>query len=134
MTEIFLHLPQYKLSSPISQLWHKVIAKRNQRVLVRVCVCVEGGVYLCVCVCTITQEVVYLGTSNLNTLLHMKISQTSSISGIVGPRSRSLHFSPFTTIQTVRSHNSTLVQARKLILSIYVHLILTYKSYEYCHV
>ena len=22
VTEIFLHLPQYKLSSPISQLWH----------------------------------------------------------------------------------------------------------------
>ena len=39
-------------------------------------------------------------------------------------------FSPFTTIQTVRSYNSTLVQARKLILSMYVHLILTYKIYE----
>ena len=32
-------------------------------------------------------------------------------------------FSPFTTIQTVSSNNSTLVQARKLILSMYVHLI-----------
>ena len=31
-------------------------------------------------------------------------------------------FSPFTTIQTVRSYNSTLVQARKLILGMYVHL------------
>ena len=30
---------------------------------------------------------------------------------------------PFTTIQTVRSCNSTLVQARKLILSMYVQLI-----------
>ena len=39
-------------------------------------------------------------------------------------------FSTFTTIQTVRSYNSTLVQARKLILSMYVHLILTYKIYE----
>ena len=29
-------------------------------------------------------------------------------------------FSPFTTIQTVRSYNSTLVQARKLILNMYV--------------
>ena len=36
-------------------------------------------------------------------------------------------FFPFTTIQTVRYYNSTLVQGRKLILSMYVHLILTYK-------
>ena len=35
-------------------------------------------------------------------------------------------FSPFTNIQTVRSYNSTLVQARKLILSMYVHLIVIY--------
>ena len=40
-------------------------------------------------------------------------------------------FSPFTTILTVRSYNSTLVQARKLILSMYVHLIVLYKIYEY---
>ena len=42
-------------------------------------------------------------------------------------------FFPFTTIQTVRSYNSTLVQARKLILSKYVHLIVIYKIYEYRH-
>ena len=41
------------------------------------------------------------------------------------------NFSPFTTIQTVRSYNSTLVQDRKLILSVYVHLIQIYKIYEY---
>ena len=34
------------------------------------------------------------------------------------------NFSPFTTIQTVRSYNSTLAQDRKLILSMYVQLIL----------
>ena len=39
-------------------------------------------------------------------------------------------FSPFTTIQTVRTYSSTLVQARNLILSIYLHLILIYKIYE----
>ena len=38
-------------------------------------------------------------------------------------------FSPFTTIQTVRSYSSTLVQARNLILSMFVHLILIYKVY-----
>ena len=43
------------------------------------------------------------------------------------------NFSPFTAIQTLRSHNSTLVEARKLILSMYVHLILIYKIYEYRH-
>ena len=31
-----------------------------------------------------------------------------------------LNFSPFAAVQTFRSHNSTLVQARKLILSMYV--------------
>ena len=42
-------------------------------------------------------------------------------------------FSPFTTIQTVRSYISTLVQARNLILNMYVHLILIYKIYECRH-
>ena len=42
-------------------------------------------------------------------------------------------FSPFTTMQTVRSYSSTLVQARNLILSIYLHLILIYKIYECRH-
>ena len=43
------------------------------------------------------------------------------------------NFSPFTTIQTVRSYDSTLVQDRKLILIVYVHLILIYKIYEHRH-
>ena len=33
--------------------------------------------------------------------------------------------------KTVCSYNSTLVQARKLMLGMYVNLILTYKTYEY---
>ena len=40
---------------------------------------------------------------------------------------------PFTTIQTVRSYSSTLVQARNLILSMYLYLILIYKIYECRH-
>ena len=40
-------------------------------------------------------------------------------------------FSPFTTTQIVRSYNSTLIQDRKLVLSVNVHLILIYKIYEY---
>ena len=42
-------------------------------------------------------------------------------------------FSPFTTIQFVRSYSSALVQARNLILSINLHLILIYKINECCH-
>ena len=42
-------------------------------------------------------------------------------------------FSPFTTIQTVRSYSSTLVQARNLILSMYLHLIQIYKIYKCRH-
>ena len=42
-------------------------------------------------------------------------------------------FSLFTTIQTVRSYNSPFLQARKLILSMSVHLIVIYKIYEYRH-
>ena len=46
---------------------------------------------------------------------------------------RPLEISPFTTIQTVRSYNLTLLQARKLILSMYVLLIEVYRIYEYRH-
>ena len=42
-------------------------------------------------------------------------------------------FFPFTTIQTVRSYSSTLAQARNLIFSMYLHLILIYKIYECRH-
>ena len=42
-------------------------------------------------------------------------------------------FSPFTTVQTVRSYNLMLLQATKLILSMYVYLILIYKIFEYTH-
>ena len=42
-------------------------------------------------------------------------------------------FSPFTAIQTIKFHNSTLVQARNLIFSVYVYLILIYSIYEYRH-
>ena len=39
----------------------------------------------------------------------------------------------FSSIQSTRSYNSTLVRARKLILSIYVHRIILYKIHEYRH-
>ena len=36
-------------------------------------------------------------------------------------------FFPFTAVQSVRSYNSSMVHSRKLILSMYVHLVLAYK-------
>ena len=41
------------------------------------------------------------------------------------------NFSPFTTTQTIRSYNSTLVEARKLILSMYVVLIILHTETIY---
>ena len=62
----------------------------------------------------------------------MKIAITSLILGIIGSGVQTV-FS-FTAIQIVRSYDLTLVQARKPILSIYVHLILIHKIYENRHV
>ena len=113
-----------------------VFGKRNYRVLVRVSVCV----CVCVFVCVFLQDnskrnrsrntkseytVVYENSSDeFDIELHrIKVKVTVGVQ----------KFSPFTTIQTVRSYSSTLVQARNLILSIYLHLILIYKIYECRH-
>ena len=54
--------------------------------------------------------------------------------GIVRSRSRSWwDFFPFTTIQTIRSYNSTLVEASKLILNMYVHPITIHNTDECRH-
>ena len=107
-----------------------VFGKRNYRVLVRVCVCVCVCVCLCVCVCvcvcTILEYIVEYENSSdeFDIELHwIKVKVTVGVQ----------KFSPFTTIQTVRSYSSTLVQATNLILSIYLHLILIYKIYKYRH-
>ena len=98
------------------------------------CVCV------CLCVCVFLHDnskrnrsrntkseyiVVYENSSDeFDIELHqIKVKVTVSVQ----------KFSPFTTIQTVRSYSSSLVQARNLILSIYLHLILIYKINECCH-
>ena len=85
---------------------------------------------VCVCFCTITQKEIDLGTRNWNTLYIVVYENSSGefdielcrikVKVTVGVQK----FSIFTTIQTVRSYSSTLVQARNLILSMYVHLIL----------
>ena len=63
--------------------------------------------------------VVYENSSDELNIEHHQIK----VKGTVGLQK----FSPFTTLQTVRYYNSTLVQARKLILSMYIHLIVIYK-------
>ena len=115
-----------------------VFGKRNYRVLVRVSVCV--CVRPCLCVCVFLHDnskrnrsrntkseyiVVYKNSSDeFDIELHrIKVKVTVGVQ----------KFSPFTTIQTVRSYSSTLVQARNLILSIYLHLILIYKINECRH-
>ena len=99
-----------------------------------VCVCVCPCVCVCVCFCTITQKEIDLGTRNQNT--YIVVYENSSDEFDIELRWIKVKvtvdvqkFSPFTTIQTVRSYSSTLVQSRKLILSMYVHLILIYKIY-----
>ena len=100
--------------------------------------------YLCVCVCVCVCVCLH-NNSNRNRARNTKLEyivvyESSSdefdielcrikVKVTVGVRK----FSPFTTIQTVRSCSSTLVQARNLILSMYLHLILIYKIYECCH-
>ena len=124
------HYSQYNYSC--------VFGKRNYRVLVRVSVCVCVSVFVCVCVFLHDNSkrnrsrntkseyiVVYENSSDeFDIELHrIKVKVTVGVQ----------KFSPFTTIQTVRSYSSTLVQARNLILSIYLHLILKYKIYECRH-
>ena len=103
-----------------------VFGKRNYRVLVRVCVCV------------FLHDNSKRNRSRNTKFEYIVVYENSSDEFDIGLRRIKdkvtvgvQKFSPFTTIQTVRSYISTLVQARNLILSVYVHLIL--KIYECCH-
>ena len=109
-----------------------VFGKRNYRVLVRVSVCV------CVCVCVFLHDNSKRNRSRNKKLEYIVVYENSSddfdielrrIKVTVGVQK----FSPFTTIQTVRSYSSTLVQATNLILSMSLHLILIYKIYKCRH-
>ena len=92
--------------------------------------CVSPCLCVCVFFCTITQEEIDLETRNWNTFYYMKIGlRRIKVKVPVGVQK----YSQFTTIQTVRSYISTLVQARNLILSMYAYLILIYNIYECRH-
>ena len=101
-----------------------------------VCVSVFVCVFVCVCVCVCLHDNSKRNSSRNTKLEYVVVYENSSdefdielrrikVKVTVGVQ----NFSPFTTIQTVRSYSSTLVQARNLILSMYVHLILIYKIY-----
>ena len=87
-------------------------------------------VFLCLYVCffTITRKEIDLGTRKLKYVVEYENSSDKFNTELrrikVKGHCRRSKVSPFTTIQTVKSCNSTLAQARKLILSMYVHLIL----------
>ena len=117
-----------------------VFGKRNYRVLVRVsvCVCVYVCVFVCVCVFlhdnskrnrsrnTKSEYIVVYENSSDEFDIELHLIKVKVIVGVQ-------KFSPFTTIQTVRSYSSSLVQAMNLTLSIYLHLILIYKINECRH-
>ena len=98
---------------------------------------------MCVCVC-VRVCVRFLHDNSKNRSKNMKLEYTVVYENSLdkfdiehlyqgqGHRWPSKVF-PFTTIQNVMSYNSTLVQARKFILSMHVHLIPIYKIYEYGH-
>ena len=101
-----------------------------------VCVCVR----VCVCVCVFLHDNSKRNRSRNTKSEYIVVYENSSdkfdielrrikVKVTVGVKK----FSPFTTIQTVRSYSSTLVQANNLILSIYLHLILIYKINECRH-
>ena len=136
------------------QPWHMsesckyscVFGKRNYRVLVRVSVCVCVCVRVCVCVCVSVCVCVFLhDNSKRNRSRNTKSEYSVVYENSSDEFDIELHrikvkvtvgvqkFSPFTTIQTVRSYSSTLVQARNLILIIYLHLILIYNINECRH-
>ena len=130
---------QARTSTPLQKRKYNyscVFGKRNYRVLVRVCVCV----CVCLCVCVFLHDNLKRNQSRNTKSEYFVAYENSSdefdielhrikVKVTVGVQK----FSPFTTIQTVRSYSSTLVQARNLILSIYLHLILIYKIYECRH-
>ena len=126
-------------SSPVN---HQPSASISMCVCVCVCLCVCVCVCVCVraCVCVFLHDNSKRNRSRNTKLEYIVVYENSSeefdielrrikVKVTVGVRK----FFPFTTIQTVRSNSSTLLQARNLILSMYLHLIQIYKIYECRH-
>ena len=121
-----------------------VFAKRNYRVLIRVCVCVYVCVCACTCVCLCVYVCVLLHNNSKSyqsrkmkleyIVVYYKNISDKFDNGYCQIKIKvtvGLKIFPFSTIKTIRSYNLTLVQARKLILSVYIHLIIIQNIYEY---
>ena len=108
-------------------------------ICVCVCVCVCVCLCVCVCVCVCLHDISKRNRSKNTKLEYIAYENSSDEFDIEHPRIKVKvtvglqKFSPFTTIQILRSYNSTLVQAWKLIASMYDHLIVIYKIYEDRH-
>ena len=102
------------------------------------------SVCVCVCVCVSVFVCVFLhDTSKRNQSSNTKLDyiavyENSSDEFDIGLRWIKVKvtvaiqkFSPFTSMQNIRSYSPTLVQARNLILHLYLHLILIYKIYKF---
>ena len=105
-----------------------------------VCVCVCVCVCVFVCVCGFLHDNSKRNRSRNTKLEYIVVYENSSAEFDIELRRIKVKvtvgvqkFSPFTTIQTVRSYSSILVQARNLILSMYVHLVQIYKIYVCRH-
>ena len=103
------------------------------------CVCVCVCLCVCVCVCVFLHDNSKKNRSRNTKLEYIVVYENSSDEFDIELRrikvkvTVGVQKSPFTTIQTVRSYSSILVQARNLILSMYVHLVQIYKIYECRH-
>ena len=93
--------------------------------------------FVCVCVCVFLHDNSKRNRSRNTKLKYIVVYENSSdefdIELHLIKVQVTVGLQKFSTIQTVRSYNSTLVQARKLILSIWVHRIVIQKIYECRH-
>ena len=93
--------------------------------------CVSVCMCPCLCVCVFLHNNSKRNPSRNTKLEYIVVYKNSSDEFDIGLRRIKVKVTvgvqtcfPFTTIQTVRSYSLTLVQARNLILSMYLHLIL----------
>ena len=100
------------------------------------CVCVCVCVCVCLCVCVFLHDNSKRNRSRNTKLEYIVVYENSSDEFDIELRRIKVKvtvgiqkFFPFTTIQTVRSYSSSLAQARNLILSMDLYLILIYKLY-----
>ena len=100
-------------------------------IVTSVCVCV------CVCVCVFMWVCVLHDNSKTNRSRNMKfkyfVVNENNLDKLDNGHCQTKVKVTIQLFEIFWSHNSTLVQARKLPLSVYVNLIIAYKFYKYRH-